>query len=197
MKDKVRILIENGKTISIMESCTGGLLASTITDCSGASDIFPGGFVTYSNDAKVMHGVPAEIIDRFGVYSAETAAAMAKACADAYGTDIGIGITGSLGRKDPNNPDSEVGKVYYSIIIDDAVINTELTIPDGMTNRHEMKEFIVNDVLDNLIFAEVSREATVSDNTLGACFMGPGTTPDGYTVDANGAWTVNGIVQTR
>ena len=37
----------------------------------------------------------------------------------------------------------------------------------------------------------------VSDNTLGACFMGPGTTPDGYTVDASGAWTVNGIVQTR
>lgn len=150
MEKKVRILIDSGKSISTMESCTGGLLASTITDYSGASDVLSGAFVTYSNNAKTAQGVPAEIIDRYGVYSVETAVAMAKACAEAYDSDIGIGITGSLGRKDPNNPDSEVGKVCYSIISGDKIISSELTVPDELISRHEMKEYVVNEVLDKI-----------------------------------------------
>ena len=148
---KVRLLIGSGKTISTMESCTGGLLASTITDCSGASDIISGAFITYSNEAKTACGVPVEIIDKYGVYSQETSAAMAKACSDAYSTDIGVGITGSLGRKDPHNPDSRVGKVYYSIIMDGTVTSVELDIPDGIRDRHDMKEYIVDDVLEKLV----------------------------------------------
>ena len=151
MEKKVRKLIDSGKTISAMESCTGGLLASVITDCSGASGIFSGAFVTYSNNAKIAQGVPAEIIDRYGVYSVETAAAMAGACAEAYGSDIGVGITGSLGRKDPDNPDSEVGKVFYGIIACGKTVSSELSVPEELTSRHEMKEYVVNEVLDKIL----------------------------------------------
>ena len=70
-------LIERGLTVSTMESCTGGLVASLITDTEGASSVFPGAFVTYCNDAKVAAGVPKSVIDAFGVYSPQTAAAMA------------------------------------------------------------------------------------------------------------------------
>ena len=151
MENKVRILIESGKTISTMESCTGGLLASTITDYSGASEIFSGAFVTYSNSAKIAQNVAKEVIDAYGVYSVETATAMARVCAAAYDVDIGIGITGSLGRKDPNNSDSEVGKVYYCISMDGTDTFAEINIPDELTSRHEMKEYVVNEVLDKIV----------------------------------------------
>ena len=77
-------LIEKGKTITTMESCTSGQIASLITDTEGASAVIKGAFVTYSNEGKIMQGVPAETIDKFGVYSKETAAEMAKACRNAY-----------------------------------------------------------------------------------------------------------------
>ena len=59
MEEFVTYLIEHGISISTMESCTSGLLASAITDTEGASAIFKGGFVTYSNEAKIRQGVPA------------------------------------------------------------------------------------------------------------------------------------------
>lgn len=146
----IKKLISQGRSISTMESCTGGFLASTISDCSGASDIYPGGYVTYSNRGKIMAGVPAETIDKYGVYSRETAEAMARACAEAYGAEIGVGVTGSLGRKDPQNPDSVVGKVFYSIYTNDEYITVGLTVPDEITERAEMKRWIVNDILEKL-----------------------------------------------
>ena len=60
-----------------MESCTSGLIASLITDTEGASAVMKGAYITYSNEAKVLHGVPKETIDKYGVYSYETAEDMA------------------------------------------------------------------------------------------------------------------------
>ena len=108
-------LIERGLTITTMESCTAGLVASLITDTEGSSAVLRGAFITYSNMAKVMQGVPGEIIERHGVYSVETAEAMARACRAAYRADIGIGVTGSLGNVDPANRDSVPGEVYVAI----------------------------------------------------------------------------------
>lgn len=109
-------LIQKKLTITTMESATSGQIASLITDTEGASAILKGAFVTYSNEAKIIQGVPAEIIDRFSVYSRETAEAMAKACAEAYHADIGIGVTGTMGNIDPANPDASVpGQVYFAI----------------------------------------------------------------------------------
>ena len=109
-----RFLIRRGGTISTMESCTSGQVASFLTDTEGASAILKGAFVTYSNEAKIRQGVPAEVIETYGVYSEETAAAMAEACRAAYGADTGIGVTGSFGNPDPNNADSVPGEVYFA-----------------------------------------------------------------------------------
>ena len=109
-------LIAEKKTITTMESLTSGQIASLITDTEGASAILKGAFVTYSNEAKILQGVPKEIIDRHSVYSRETAAAMAAAARKAYGADIGIGVTGTMGNTDPANPESSVpGQVYFAI----------------------------------------------------------------------------------
>ena len=114
-RELTELLIRRELTITTMESATAGLIASLITDTEGSSAVLKGAFVTYSNEAKVMQGVPAEIIETYGVYSPDTARAMAKACRAAYRADIGIGITGSCGNVDPNNADSIPGVVYYSI----------------------------------------------------------------------------------
>ena len=98
-----KLLIEKNMTITTMESATSGQIASLITDTEGSSAILKGAFITYCNEAKIMQGVPAEILDKYTVYSKETAEAMAKACAKTYNANIGIGVTGTMGNIDPAN----------------------------------------------------------------------------------------------
>ena len=137
-RDITLALIEKGLTISTMESCTAGLVASLITDTEGASAVMKGAFVTYCNAAKVMQGVPAEIIETYGVYSAETAAAMARACRSAYGADIGIGVTGTLGRVDPANADSVSGEVFFAVEHPGGTVTRALKLPP-VDSRHAAK----------------------------------------------------------
>lgn len=111
----VKMLIARKLSIATMESCTGGQIASLLTDTEGSSEVFKGGFVTYRNEAKILNGVPERVIDKFGVYSSVTAAFMAEACKKKLGSTIGIGITGSFGNTDPNNADSVPGEVYFAI----------------------------------------------------------------------------------
>lgn len=111
-----RTLIEKGLTITTMESATSGQIVSLITDTEGSSAVLKGAFVTYCNEAKIMQGVPEEILEKYTVYSKETAAAMAKACKSTYGADIGIGVTGTMGNVDPANPEASIpGQVYFAI----------------------------------------------------------------------------------
>ena len=111
-----KFLIERNLTITTMESATAGQLASLITDTEGSSAVLRGAFVTYSNFAKIQQGVPAKILDRYTVYSRETAIAMAEACRKAYDADIGIGVTGTMGNVDPANSEASVpGQVYFAI----------------------------------------------------------------------------------
>lgn len=93
------LLRERGLTLATMESCTGGLLASTITDVEGSSDYFLGGFVAYSAAMKVQCGVDSTLIERHGVYSPEVAADMARAAREALGAAYGVGVTGVAGRE--------------------------------------------------------------------------------------------------
>ncbi len=92
----VKILIQNNLTISTMESCTGGGIANEITNISGASSILKESFVTYCNEAKIKQGVPKSTIEKYTVYSSETAIQMAKAVKKQANSDIGIGVTGQL-----------------------------------------------------------------------------------------------------
>ena len=110
-----RLLIRRKRSITTMESCTAGLIATLLTNTEGSSGILKGAFVTYSNEAKIRAGVPEEVIRDFGVYSEETAVEMAKACRAAFHADIGIGVTGSFGNPDPANADSVPGHIFFAL----------------------------------------------------------------------------------
>ena len=145
-----KTLIERNMTISTMESCTAGLIASLLTDTEGSSAILKGAFVTYSNMAKIKQGVPAKIIEEKGVYSADTAEAMARACKDAYGADVGIGITGTFGNLDPNNSDSEAGVVYFAIDFKGEVLSRKCTL-EYCKSRYEYKLLAADYVADTFL----------------------------------------------
>jgi nicotinamide-nucleotide amidase len=85
-------------TIATAESCTGGLLAATLTDVAGSSDVFERGFVTYSNDAKqVVLGVPPGTLEIHGAVSRETAQAMATGALAHAPVDLTVSVTGIAG----------------------------------------------------------------------------------------------------
>jgi nicotinamide-nucleotide amidase len=92
-----RMLYERGLTLATMESCTGGLLASTITDVDGSSNWFKGGYVAYTARMKMSLGVSADLIERSGVISSEVAREMARAARVSLDADYGIGVTGIAG----------------------------------------------------------------------------------------------------
>ena len=147
-------LIEKNITITPMESCTAGLIASLITDTEGSSAILRGAYITYSNQAKIKAGVPSEIIEKYGVYSAETAAAMATACRKAFGADIGIGVTGSMGNIDPANGDSIPGEVFFAIDFKGNVEKYHIKVPH-QENRFAYKLYVAEQIgreLNRLIY---------------------------------------------
>ena len=144
-----KILIDKGLTITTMESMTAGLIASLITDTEGASAVMKGAFITYSNEAKVMQGVPKEIIDKHGVYSLETSYAMAKSCKAVYQADIGIGITGTAGNVDLNNKDSVLGEVFCTILYGELRRDLRFKM-ETMPSRNDYKLYAADKVADEL-----------------------------------------------
>jgi len=98
------MLKQGGLTLATMESCTGGLLASVITDVPGSSTYFKGGYVAYSAQMKMSLGVSAELIEKHGTVSDEVAAEMARAARAQAEADIGVAVTGVAG------PDELEGK---------------------------------------------------------------------------------------
>lgn len=143
-------LIEKQLTITTMESCTAGLLMSLITDTEGSSGVTKGGFVTYSNEAKILNGVPAETIEKYGVYSKETAKAMAMACRKTYDANIGIGVTGTFGNVDPNNKDSIPGQVFFAIDMNGDIISYE-RILEKQESRNAYKMAIAMEIVKELL----------------------------------------------
>ena len=108
-----KVLTERGITLATMESCTGGQLASTITDVPGASAYFKGGLVTYATEAKVRYGVDPKTIEAYGAVSAETAAAMARAAREQLHANVGVAITGVAGPTEQEG--KPVGTVYLAV----------------------------------------------------------------------------------
>lgn len=148
MQKIVEKLIKENKTIATMESCTGGELASQITNISGASSILKESYVSYCNEAKIKFGVPKEVIEEYTVYSAETAEAMSKAVKRKAQADIGIGITGQLGRIDPNNPGCENGNVWYAIDSNNVTV-CKLQLEDFP--RMVQKQIVIREITQTLI----------------------------------------------
>ena len=137
----VRRLKEGGHTITVAESCTGGLLASAFTDIAGASNWFNQSWVTYSNNAKMAElNVAQETLEKHGAVSAKVAIEMAKGALEQAGADIAISITGIAG---PGNDSTtkKVGTVYVGIA-SNTWANAESTQIGG--NRQENKEGFVH-----------------------------------------------------
>ncbi len=144
-------LINKNISITTMESCTGGLISSLITDTEGSSAIFAGSLVTYSNNAKIMLGVPSETIKKYSVYSEETAKAMATAARNTFNAMVGIGITGTTGNIDPKNTkDSVPGKIYFAISSREKTESFRIELPP-QNSRVDYKFLAAEKILEKLI----------------------------------------------
>ncbi len=113
-----RVVTENiaaGRTITLAESCTGGLVAAALTEIPGSSAVLGIGFVTYSNDAKTkLLGVNQDILDTFGAVSVAVAWAMAQAALKKSGADIAVAISGVAGP-DGGTERKPVGTVVFAV----------------------------------------------------------------------------------
>jgi nicotinamide-nucleotide amidase len=111
----VRLARAAGKSVATAESCTGGLVASRITDVPGSSEMFRYGWVTYANEAKTTElGVPAALLEKHGAVSAEVAQAMAEGALRRSGADLAVAVTGIAGPTG-GTPEKPVGLVYFAL----------------------------------------------------------------------------------
>jgi nicotinamide-nucleotide amidase len=118
-RDVAAIVLERSRALGLRlataESCTGGLVGARLTAVPGASDVYAGGAVVYSDEAKErILGVPREILARHGAVSAEAAEAMARGAQSAFGADIAVAVTGVAGPGG-GTPEKPVGLVFVAV----------------------------------------------------------------------------------
>ena len=147
MKEIIEELTKKHQTISTMESCTGGGVANAITNVEGASEVFQFGAVTYSNDYKIKMGVSPKTLEKYTVYSEETAKEMSKTIATYTNSDYGIGITGKLNRVDKNNPFGKDNVVFVSIYDKEKDTYTTTTVEADQPSRKENKEKVIQTII--------------------------------------------------
>jgi nicotinamide-nucleotide amidase len=149
-----KLLVSQGKTLAVAESCTGGLIAHKLTSVSGSSDYFAGGVVAYSNSLKEHFlDVASELLEQFGAVSAPVARAMAAG----VGTDIGIAVTGVAGPTGGSR-EKPVGTVFFGL----ATEHKEETFKFHFTgNRKQVQEISAQTGLDlvrRLLLDKISKE---------------------------------------
>jgi nicotinamide-nucleotide amidase len=143
----VKLLKERGLTLSIAESCTGGLLTGRLVNVPGVSEILKEGFVTYSNEAKMKNlGVSPVTLQNHGAVSARTAEEMVRGVAKAAGSSAAIATTGIAGP-DGGTPEKPVGLVYIACLVKDKVTVKELRLRG---NRMKIRDQSVIHALDLL-----------------------------------------------
>ena len=158
IKKKVSQLIKlstaNGLKLSVAESCTGGLLSSSIIEQPGASEFFEMGFITYSNRAKVdILSVKKQNIKKYGSVSKETALEMAKGVYKKTKSNLIVSITGVAGPQGGNKK-NPVGTVCFAFgvkIKNKPITYKAIKIKFNLRNRIAIQKKSVNFVLDNLI----------------------------------------------
>ncbi len=124
-----KMLTDNGKTLALAESCTGGLIGMRLTDVPGSSKYFLEGAITYSNEAKIRTlGVEKGLLDAHGAVSAETAEAMAAGIREKVGSDYGISVTGIAGP-DGGSEEKPVGTVFVGYADRSSTRSLKLTLP--------------------------------------------------------------------
>ena len=147
----IKKIIEKNLSISFAESATGGSLASAFTKIPGASTVFKGSFVTYSNEYKIRFlNVNKETIDKYGVVSNEVALEMVKGLKEITNAYICVSVTGNAGpsKGDPNEP---VGRVYVGLIINNNKNIYELNL-EGNREKiiNSTVEFVYNKINESM-----------------------------------------------
>ena len=151
MKEIIEKLTNLNKTISTMESCTGGALVNAITNIPGASAILKFSAITYSNEYKIKMSVDSRIIDKYTVYSRETATEMSKSISNYTNSNYGVGITGKLSKPDINNPYGEDNLVFISIYDRDHDKYYHKEIKVNKITREENKNIVIKEIINMLI----------------------------------------------
>jgi nicotinamide-nucleotide amidase len=149
------LIRSRGLQVACAESCTGGLMSARLTELEGASDHFPGGLVTYANEAKVaLARVPAETIERHGAVSAEVAVALADGARAALEADIGVGITGIAGPAG-GTPEKPVGTVWLSVShADGSRLTRHVRLPGGRADVRDRSTTVAMHLLRRLLLGE-------------------------------------------
>ncbi|MDD5226876.1 MAG: CinA family nicotinamide mononucleotide deamidase-related protein [Candidatus Omnitrophica bacterium] len=142
-----KILTRKKQTLAVVESCTGGLLASRITACPGSSAYFRGGVVAYHADVKTDLGVPGKLIKEHGEVSAQVASQLARSVRARMGSSFGIGITGVAGP-DGGSPRKPVGLVYIGLASPDGTVRTWKHVFWG--ERHQIQDKAATKALEYL-----------------------------------------------
>lgn len=136
--------------ISTVESCTGGYIASGITDVSGASDTFKGGIVAYSNELKMkMAGVVEETLKEYGAVSRECAEELAEGFRERSDTDLCVSVTGIAGPTG-GTEEKPVGTVYIGLSVRGGKTFAEGFLLEGLS-RSEFKEEVARRALGMLM----------------------------------------------
>lgn len=151
MERVVNRLIELNKTISTMESCTGGGVASAITNIEGSSAILKFSAVTYSNEFKIKMGVSEDTIEKYSVYSLEVAKEMSKQISMFTNSNYGVGVTGKLNRQDANNLYGKDNRVFVSIYDKDNEEYHTMSIDVDKQTRKENKQLVIDIITNSLI----------------------------------------------
>ncbi|MEN6470886.1 MAG: competence/damage-inducible protein A [Clostridiaceae bacterium] len=142
-----RLLTEKGITLSVAESCTGGLIASTIVSMPGSSAFFTEGVVTYSNGAKERRlDVSEETLARFGAVSRETALEMAYGMRESAKSDVALSVTGIAGP-DGGSAEKPVGLVYIGVAEASGATAHELRLSGGRERIRHMAMLHALDLL--------------------------------------------------
>ncbi|RMF57418.1 MAG: competence/damage-inducible protein A [Calditrichaeota bacterium] len=131
-----KLLKQEGLTISVAESCTGGLIQDRITNVPGSSEYFMGGMVTYSNESKLKFlGVEKEILEKFGAVSEPVAEQMALGIRRVMGTDIGLSTTGIAGPTGAT-PEKPIGLLYVGLATPEKVLSRKFQLgQDRLINK--------------------------------------------------------------
>ena len=133
------LLKERGMTLGTAESCTGGLMAKRMTDLSGASAVFKGGVVSYTNEVKMnVLGVPADLLEEQGAVCADVAKAMAEGARRTLGCDLALSATGVAGP-DSDDRGNPVGLVYVALAAPDGTWVRELHLAGARDSRDRVR----------------------------------------------------------
>ena len=142
------ILLSRNWTLSLAESCTGGLVCATLTELAGSSEWFERGYITYSNEAKnECLGVPAQLIESNGAVSEQTAKAMAEGARINSGSDVAISITGIAGPSG-GSADKPVGTVCFGWATENQSLTKTMRFDgDRQAVRRQATEFVLTELI--------------------------------------------------